>query len=175
MFLSWARRSAVSLSKPAITPRRFRPVLERLEDRIALSTLLPYASRDLVYDSVRNQLDVVTTNGRILQVNPQTLQIVNAVSTGANLNGADISPNGQYLYVADAGTYGASAYLRQINLNTLAVTNLSYTRATGETGSWDVAIASNGKGLFDSMATTAEFSPIPPANTKVSTPPRAAA
>ena len=44
---------------PRRQPRR--PALEQLEDRLVLSTLFPYASRrDLVYDSARNLLDVVT-------------------------------------------------------------------------------------------------------------------
>jgi hypothetical protein len=142
----------VSSSKHAKSLRGVSLFVEQLEDRLALSTLFPYASRDLVYDSFRNELDVITPGGRILQVNPQTLQIVNAVGTNANLNGADFSPDGNYLYVADAGIYGSSAYLRQVNLNNLAINNVSYPRASGEAGSWDVALSGNGKGLFDGVS-----------------------
>jgi hypothetical protein len=149
----------VSSSKHAKSLRGVSLFVEQLEDRLALSTLFPYASRDLVYDSVRNELDVITPGGRILQVNPQTLQIVNATGTNANLNGADTSPDGNYLYVTDSGTYGSSAELHQVNLNTLAITNVSYPRASGENGSWDIGLAGNGKGLFDGQSTSG--APVP--------------
>ena len=153
MFSLWRSRFALSSSKIAKSPRHAPFFVEQLEDRLALSVLLPDASRDFVYDSVRNELDVITTNGHILQVNPQTMQIVNNLNIGASLYDADISSDGNSLYVTDSGDYGSTAYLHQFNLNTMGLTNVGYSRVTNENGSWDVALTGNGKGLFDGLAT----------------------
>ena len=62
MFPFSGRSSAKTTTKKCrFTPRtRVQLAVEQLEDRVVPSTLIPVsAARDLVYDPVRNQLDIV--------------------------------------------------------------------------------------------------------------------
>ena len=51
------------------------------------------------------------------------------------------------MYVAENQRSGVQGFLRKVDLNTGAVTNIPYNLQSLESGSWDVAIAANGKGM----------------------------
>ena len=163
MFPFSRRRSAKTTTKKGnSTPRsRVQLTVEQLEDRVVPSTLIPVsAARDLVYDPVRNQLDIIN-GGSVLQFSTQAQQIVGSlgVSSG-NLDGADITADGNYLYVTDPALYGSLGEIHKINLNTHAITNLTYTHVSGETGTWDVALGANGLGLLDTTNTSSSMVPL---------------
>jgi hypothetical protein len=164
MFPFRRSRSAMTTTKKrcSLTRSRVQLGVELLEDRVVPTTLIPLsaAPRDLVYDSVRNQLDVIVPGG-VLQFNTQG-QMVGSIGIPSSntLDGADITPDGSSLYVTDPALYGSLGEIHKINLNTHAITNLTYTHVTGETGTWDVAIGPNGTGLLDSTNTASSMVPL---------------
>jgi 6-phosphogluconolactonase (cycloisomerase 2 family) len=127
---------------PAAPPRR--PLsFETLEDRVTPSTLIPVAgARDLVYDDARDLLYVTTTAGRVERYDANTGTLLTPFSVGINLNGADITAAGDFLYAAET----AANLIRRVDLSTGAVTNFAY---AGGNGAYDVGIAANGQVFFD--------------------------
>lgn len=147
-------------AKARSTPAR-RTVLqvEAMEDRTVPSTLIPLSNhRDLVYDPLRRLLDI-TSGGSVLQWNPGTQALTTLVNVGGILNGADISPDGSTLYFAQQQAPGAAGLLFALNLNTMQMVPAGYGPVSGEGAPWDIAVASNGKALFDAISTGT--SPVP--------------
>ena len=158
-FTGFTRRAR--RAKARSTPAR-RTVLqvEALEDRTVPSALIPVSNhRDLVYDPLRRVLDITTANGSILQWNPGTQAVTTLMNTPGTLNGADISPDGSTLYFTYQATSGSQSYLFALNLNSGQMAPAGYGPVSGEGAPWDVALASNGKGLFDGISTTG--APVP--------------
>lgn len=124
---------------------RARPNLESLEDRVTPSTFLSLANiRDQVYDPTRNLLYLTTSIGSVERYDPAAQALLSPFAVGTSLNGADIAPDGSSLYVTD----NQNGVLRRVDLDTGGVTDLSFTPGGGENGTWDIALGSNGKGLF---------------------------
>src|SRR5205823_8799632 len=65
-----------------------------------------------------------------------------------SLNGADITPDGTSLIATDSIAGATGGFVRRINLNTGAVTTVSYPFASLEGGSWDVVAVSNSRAIF---------------------------
>ena len=158
MFPIWRRWSTKPMCTQAQPLRRTttRPrtllAVESLEDRVVPSTLIPVANRrDLVYDPLRNLLDITTSAGTVQQFSVQAQQLVRSIGVAPSLNGADISSDSNSLYLTDPQTNGSQDVIQDLNLNTFALTNLTFTHVSGELGTWDVALASNGKGLVSTM------------------------
>jgi len=143
---------------------RIRPSLELLEDRITPSTLIPVTDRQaLVYDPIRNILDITTNSGTVQQFSIASQQLLTPITVGTHLRGADITPDGSALYVTDTALApGATqGVLHKVNLSTQAVTNLTYTLAAGgEGGSWDVSIGSDGLGLMTTVFQGSGWTPL---------------
>jgi sugar lactone lactonase YvrE len=119
-------------------------VLELLEDRVTPSRLIPVTgARDLVFDNARDLLYITTSAGRVERYDLGSNTLLTPWAVGTSLNGADITPAGDYLYAADT----SSSVLRKVDLTTGQVTNISYSDGSG---AWDVKVAANGKVLFDS-------------------------
>jgi hypothetical protein len=136
------------LRSPARPARRTRLMLERLEDRLT-PTLIPVTNhRDLVYDAVHNLLDITTSDGKVQRWDVNISSLLSAYNVGTSLYGADIAPDGS-LYATEGQTGNGQGTIHKVNLATGAVTNLNYTLASGEAGSFGLAIGSNGKALFD--------------------------
>ncbi len=158
---SMALTSKAARGKVRSTPAR-RTVLrvESMEDRTVPSTLIPLSNhRDLVYDPLRRLLDI-TSGGSVLQWNPGTQALSTLANVGGMLNGADISPDGSTLYFAWQQSPNSNGLLFSMNLNTGQLAPLNYSPVSGEGAPWDVALASNGNGLFDSMATSTRGVPV---------------
>src|SRR5947209_4975699 len=160
MFTFWSRSSAATSCRAACakrgTARRQRhiPAVERLEDRYVPSTLIPVQNhRDLVYDQLRNTLDITTSTGVVQQFYVPNQQQFSGFSVSPSNYAADLSTDGNSLYLTDPQTYGSQALLRQFNLNSGKITNYAFTRASSELGTYGLAIAANGKALFDTSAT----------------------
>ena len=107
--------------------------------------------RELVYDPVRDLLYVTTGGGTVERLDVAGGRLLEAVQVGSPLNGADLTPDGSGLYVADALRGLEAGYVHRIDSSDLSVQTLSYadTILSGEqdSGAWDVAIAGNGKAL----------------------------
>jgi hypothetical protein len=137
--------------------------LAELEDRSVPSTLIPVGNRrDLVFDPGRDLLYVTTSAGTVQRYDVAGQVLLTPLAVGTSLNGADISPDGSALYVTDSQTAngGAQGVLHKVNLADGSVTNLLYDEDFMEGGSFDLAIANNGKGLFDGIFLGSGWVPV---------------
>jgi hypothetical protein len=124
--------------------------VEELGQRICPSTLIPVANhRDLVYDATRNQLDITTSTGVVQRYDIGSQSLLAPLTVGTSLNGADITSDGSALYVTEGQTANGQGVLHRADLTSGAVTDLPYNLAFAEGGSFDIALGSAGKGLFD--------------------------
>src|SRR5713226_6547442 len=142
--------SALCPARPSHKARRAalrsRLVLEQLEDRVTPSVLIPVSNRrDLVFDPTRNLLDITTASGQVQRYDVANQTLLSPWSVGTSLNGADITPDGSTLYVAENQTSGSQGVLHEVNLSIGSVTNVTYNLAFLEGGTWDVAVANNGE------------------------------
>src|SRR5205814_10193473 len=84
--------------------------LEELENRLTPSTFIPVSdARDLVFDATRNQLLISTASGKLQRFDVAGKTLLTPYNVGTTLNGADITADGQYVYVAETkptGTFG---------------------------------------------------------------------
>ena len=156
MALSWLRRFTRPMSRPAqrvgrtARGRRTKLWVETLEDREVLSTLIPVTNhRDLVFDPSRGLLYITTSAGTVQEYSVASQALLSPLNVGTSLNGADIAPDGSALYVTEGQAGTSQGVVHKVNLATGAVTDLPYNLAFYEGGSWDIALGSGGKGLFD--------------------------
>ncbi|MFK7740660.1 MAG: YncE family protein [Planctomycetota bacterium] len=115
----------------------------------AQSTLVPFAAdvRDHVYDEQRGLLYITTDAGTLERYDISQQQLLAPWTIGTSLQGCDITPDGQYLYVCEGAISGGQGFIYRVDLDSGAVTDIAYDRDFGEGGAWDVAIANNGKGF----------------------------
>src|SRR5205085_664125 len=80
--------------------------------------------RDLVFDAGRNLLYITTSSGVVQRWDVASQQLLSAWNVGAFLNGADITPDGNWLYVTESVPItGHLGVLHKVNLATGAVTD----------------------------------------------------
>ena len=96
---------------------------------------------DHVYDATRGVI-YLTGIGQVRRYDLQTQTFLAPWMIGdAPVRGADITPDGRYLYVAG----GTNAHeFHKIDIETGAVTAIPYVPESSEGGPWDVGITSNG-------------------------------
>jgi len=104
--------------------------------------------RDLVFDYSGQNLYISNGTGTVRAFNLSTFNFGTVYDVGSSLNGLDIAPDNSFLIVAEGVMSNSQGTFYRIDLNTGVVTNVNYTRTIEETGSWDVAIGSNGLALF---------------------------
>jgi len=104
--------------------------------------------RDIVFDDLRNLLYVSTEAGKIERYDLSTNQFLSPVTVGGSPHGMDITADYSSLYVADTQLSSGDGVVHKVNLDTLSVTNLTYTVVGNEEGSYDIAIGSEGIALF---------------------------
>ncbi len=115
----------------------------------AQSVLIPMPDRrDHVFDSSRGVLCISTAHGAVERYDVATSSFLSAIPAGMTLRGLDITPDSAFLYATDEATSGGSAFIRKVNLASLAVTSLAFALEPSEGGSYDIAIANNGRALF---------------------------
>jgi len=151
------RRPAASRA----TSRRSRGLqMEPLEDRAVPTLLIPVTTRrDLVFDTARQLLYITTSAGKVERFDLAQQQLLSPWTVGTSLNAADMSLDGNSLYVGEAYTPGQTI-VHKVNLNTGTFTNLTY--STGnffEGGAYDLAIAANGKALVSGSYNGSGFAP----------------
>jgi hypothetical protein len=158
MLFRWLTcRTRSALIRPG---RRSRLHAEQLEDRTALSPLIPVTGhRDIVYDPYRSILDITTSNA-LWQYNLNNQSLVGPIIIGTNLASADITNDGNTLVVAEQQTNSAGwEVLHEINLNTLQRTDLTFPSGPGE-GGWGLAMGLGSTGLLDDIVPGNYASPM---------------
>lgn len=113
------------------------------------STLLPIRDRrDLIFDPLRNRLYMTTSDGDVERYDIATGNLLTPWHVGNSLNGGDITSDGSALYIAENQQGATQGFVRKVNLETGAVTNLTTPDADWDTNPSDVTIGSNGIGLI---------------------------
>jgi hypothetical protein len=103
----WFRRMLRNTLRPARLPRprgagRRTLFVEPLESRVNPSTLIPVTDhRALPFDTARDALYVTTSHGSVQRFDLGSQTLLPAWSVGTSLNGADLTADGNYLYVAE--------------------------------------------------------------------------
>ncbi len=150
----FANRFATQKQRLARSCRRV-PFLLELEDRVNPSTLIPVTNySDLVFDPGRDILYITTSAGQVQRWDVATQQQLSPWNVGTSLLGADITPDDSSLYVAEKTSSDSVGLFYQVNLNSGAVTDLPYNLASTDGGSYDIAIAANGKALVTTYLAT---------------------
>jgi hypothetical protein len=91
-------------------------------------------------------LYLTTSTGALVRYDVKAQQLLSPFPVGNALNGADITPDGRYLYVTE-NQRGPQGLVHKVNLDDGTVSNLAYEYSGAEQGSWDLAVA-GGKALF---------------------------
>jgi sugar lactone lactonase YvrE len=124
-------------------------------------SVIPVANRrDLITDPVRGLLYITTADGLVQRYDPTTQTLLAPWHVGVGLYGADITPDGNYLYATEAVRGATQGMLHKVNLADGTVTNLTYDLSGGEGGTWDVAVANNGKALLTALLEGSGFLPL---------------
>src|SRR5262249_11235361 len=114
-------------------------------------SVIPVANRrDTVFDPSRWLLYITTSDGLIQRWDVNTQTLLAPFKVGASLYGADITPDGQFLYVSEGVRGATQGMIHKVNLDDGSVTNLTYDLSSYEGGTFDVAVANNGKAFFTS-------------------------
>jgi sugar lactone lactonase YvrE len=91
---------------------------------------------------------MTTSTGLLARYDVQAEQLLTPFAVGNALNGADLSPDGQFLYVAENQVTMTQGFVHKVNLDDGTVTDLAYDRSGAEPGPWDLAVAGNGLAFF---------------------------
>jgi DNA-binding beta-propeller fold protein YncE len=116
-------------------------------------SLIPLTDhRDVVLDSVHNILYASTTNGTLERYNLTTQSLMPPIYLGSVLNGMDITPDGDFMYVADGIHNDTQGFVKKVDLNTGSVTLLSYNLGTREGGAYDIVIMNANRAFLTTIA-----------------------
>jgi hypothetical protein len=114
----------------------------------AASTLIPVTDRvDHIYDSLSDQLLISTENGNIERWDFATQSLIEPIELGGELRKLEITPDLEFVVVADYLPTDTTGRFRQVDLATLDIVDYVYDLDFGEDGAWDVAIGMDGKGF----------------------------
>jgi outer membrane protein assembly factor BamB len=110
------------------------------------STLIPLATRRaMVFDHAGKYLYIGTSDGRVRAYNLATHKLETSFNLGGSLNAIDISPDDSFLLAAQNNFSWPQGICHRMDLNSRAISNISFTLQDGEAAPWDVSIASNGR------------------------------
>jgi hypothetical protein len=116
--------------------------------------------RDMVFDFAGQNLYISTSTGLIKTFDLLTLAFGRSYNLGGSLWGIDIARDNSFILAAQDSFGPAQGVFQRVNLATGAITNVHYTRAFGEGGAWDVAIASNGLALVTTQYLGSGWTPL---------------
>jgi hypothetical protein len=124
-------------------------------------TLVPLTTgRGMVFDYAGNYLYITTSDGFVAPYNLSTGLLETSYNLGGSLNGIDIARDDSFLLVAQSSTGISQGTFQKLDLSTSTVTNINYTRASGETAAWDVGIGSNGLALVTTQFGGSGWTPL---------------
>lgn len=115
---------------------------------------------DMVFSSSQNQLYITTDGGTIQRYDLGNQALLSPFSVGGILNGADITTDGNFLYVTQGIAGPTQGILEKVDLSTGMKTDLFYALASNEGGGWDVAIGSNGLALMTTKFNGSGWTPL---------------
>ncbi|GAA6618924.1 hypothetical protein NUACC26_047360 [Scytonema sp. NUACC26] len=114
-------------------------------------TLIAIADRrDLIFDQKRNRLYMTTSDGDVERYDIATGTLLAPFDVGNSLYGGDITPDGNYLYIAEGQKGATQAFIRKVNLNDGTVSNLTFNLSYDDLPR-DVAFGMNGIGMIKSF------------------------
>jgi hypothetical protein len=122
--------------------------------------LIPTVRTDMVFDHAGHHLYIADGDGLIKTFNLSTRTFGRTYNLGGWVWGIDIARDDSFIVAAQAGVSGSQGTFQRVNLATGAITNIHYTRADGETGGWDVAIASNGLAMVTTQFAGSGWTPL---------------
>jgi hypothetical protein len=102
---------------------------------------------DYVWDPHRNMMYVTMLDGSVERFDFASRKFLHSWRVGESLLGADITPDGDYLYAADVPDELERPQIRKIDLETGEYSTLSFEPAFSEGRVWDIKIGANGIGL----------------------------
>lgn len=114
----------------------------------------------MVFDESGRHLYVSTSDGFVRRYNIAAGEFDAAYNLGGSLYGLDIAPGDSFLLVAQGSTTGTVGTFHRLDLSNGNVTDLTYTRASRETGGWDAAIGSNNIALITTQAAETSLLPL---------------
>lgn len=107
-----------------------------------------YERRDLVWDPHRNMLYITTASGELERFDAASRVLLEPWPIGDSLLGADITPDGRYLFVAEDMNSNEHPRVLKVNLDTGGVTTIGIQPAFGEVSrGWDIKIVSDSLGF----------------------------
>jgi hypothetical protein len=119
-----------------------------------ISTLIPMTgARDLVYNSVRNELYVTTSTGLIQRYSALTDSLLAPWPVSHSLYGIDVSPDGNTVLAQEGVRNIAQGVVHELDVATGQITPLRTDIEYYETGGWDVVIGPDGRGLGSHVIT----------------------
>src|SRR5205809_5570890 len=139
---SQSPRSAQKRSCFPIEPLESRRLLSAdvsvaLQITTPTSVLLPGEQpRDLIYDSSRHQL-LAVLHDRIRRYDGADGRLLGSIQVGSDLHGADITPDGKYLYVSEL--HNPAVYKIDLDAQTYVSIQVASNAAIATTG--DVAMS----------------------------------
>ncbi len=112
---------------------------------LAQSDTIPSANRrDHVYDPNREILYITTSAGELERFHLPSRTMLAPLEVGQSLNGLDLTPDGNALYIAENTPGNASNTVYNIDLTTGNITAMPFVQdSQQEAGVWDICIASN--------------------------------
>jgi hypothetical protein len=151
----------VRTTRRVALPRRARaatrPSIDALEDRVLLAYVPVTGINDLVYDPSRNVVYATTAGGTIQRYDVASGQLLApwTIPGGGTLLGADITPDNNFLYVAN----GSSPQIHKLSLADGTSTGLPYTVAFGESNAYDVAVVGQ-RAIFTTQYAGSGWTPL---------------
>lgn len=107
--------------------------------------LIPVTNhRDMVFDPTRNLLYITTDDGDLERFDLTTQTLLNPIQVGNVLNGADITPDGSQLVIAEDVIGQGQGFVHLLDLSDNEVSTVAYELDFGEIGAWDIAVGANG-------------------------------
>ena len=108
--------------------------------------------RHMVFDFSGQKLYITNTTGIVQTVDLGTLTLGATYDLGGSLNAVDIARDNSFLLVGQDGIGPLQGVVHKVALPAGTVTNITYTRESGESGPWDVAVGANGLALMTTSA-----------------------
>ena len=110
-----------------------------------INGLIPVTNhQDMVFDPTRELLYITTDDGKVERFDLKTQSLLSRIHVGDVLNGADITPDGTQLVVAEDVSGQDQGFVHLVDLTDNTVSTVAYTLDFGEIGAWDIAVGSNG-------------------------------
>lgn len=134
----------------------------------AIATFLSAPSRvDVEIDNLK--IVYIASGSSVLRYNSIAATYLTPWNLGGSLRGMDISPDGQYLAVADSTTQGAQNRVFVVALATGVVNTISFPLASNESGTFTTAWAGDGSLLVSSSFAGSGWVPLRKVNVATGT------